>query len=149
MFPGVAERVKASAAWHEINHGIKPLFGVFWNLCINALFPGQSRVHCLPHTDFKNIVGVCLLAIYQVPGKRLVSSLSRVINYSHFHRKGFQSQEKVLASSLGSWGSSLSSPPGPLLLIRLLFSITLMLILLVRPVWFLWADELIPGVLRL
>ena len=69
MFPGVAERVEASAAWHEKNHCIKPLFGVFWNLCINALFPGQTRVHCLPHSDFKNIVGVCLLAVYLAPGK--------------------------------------------------------------------------------
>ena len=69
MFPGVAERVEKSAAWHERTYGIKPLFGVFWNLCINALFPGQKRVHCLPHTDSKNIVGVCLLAIYLAPGK--------------------------------------------------------------------------------
>ena len=69
MFPGVAERVETSAAWHETNNGIKPLFGVFWNLCVNAMFPGQKRVHCFPHIDFKNIVGICLIAIYQTPGK--------------------------------------------------------------------------------
>ncbi len=78
MFPGVAKRVETSAAWHEANHGIKPLFGVFWNLCLNALFPGQSRVHCLPHTDFKNIVGVCLLGIYLVPGRQLHSFLRKL-----------------------------------------------------------------------
>lgn len=69
MFPGVEERVRKSADWHEQKHGIKPLFQLFWNLCVNGIFAGQKRIHCLPHSDSKNIVGVCVLAIYQILGK--------------------------------------------------------------------------------
>ncbi|KAF9471692.1 hypothetical protein BDN70DRAFT_819685 [Pholiota conissans] len=70
MFPGVAERFLRSAEWHEAQHGIKPLFGLFWNLCYNGMFAGQTRIHCSPHADSKNIVGVCVLVIYQIPNKR-------------------------------------------------------------------------------
>ncbi|KAF9474801.1 hypothetical protein BDN70DRAFT_898677 [Pholiota conissans] len=38
------------------------------------MFPGQTRIHCLPHADAKNIVGVCVLVIYQVPGKKFNDS---------------------------------------------------------------------------
>lgn len=68
MFPGVALRFTESAHWHQKQYGIEPLFGLFWNLCINAVFPGQRRIHCAPHVDSKNIVGVCALLIYQIPG---------------------------------------------------------------------------------
>ena len=67
MFPGVAECVETSAAWHEENHGIKPLFGVFWNLCINApLFDkGINNVVCDAHCDSKNGgVLVCAVLVY-------------------------------------------------------------------------------------
>ncbi|KDR72454.1 hypothetical protein GALMADRAFT_143286 [Galerina marginata CBS 339.88] len=67
-FPGVAARFLLSAAWHKENYGIEPSFGLFWNLCINAMFQGQRRIHCLPHADFKNVVGVCVLVIYELPG---------------------------------------------------------------------------------
>ncbi|KAF8176786.1 hypothetical protein BJ912DRAFT_797408, partial [Pholiota molesta] len=70
IFPGVAERFLRSAQWHKEKYGIAPLFDLFWNFCINGLFPGQKRVHCRPHTDAKNVVGVCVLVIYQTPGKK-------------------------------------------------------------------------------
>ena len=50
---------------------MRPLFGLFWCLCINWSFPGQKRVHCKPHVDSKNVVGVCALVIYEIPGMLL------------------------------------------------------------------------------
>jgi hypothetical protein len=70
MFPGVAERFEHSAQWHREQFGIEPLFGAYWNLCINAAFPKQRRIHCIPHVDRKNIVGVCALFVYECPGGR-------------------------------------------------------------------------------
>ncbi|KAF5322157.1 hypothetical protein D9619_002095 [Psilocybe cf. subviscida] len=67
IFPGVAERMARSAKWQGNRWGIKPMFGVFYNLCINGIFPHQKRIHCEPHLDFKNIVGVCALLVYQDP----------------------------------------------------------------------------------
>lgn len=69
VFPGVAERFNKSAEWHKEKYGIVPQFGLFWNFCINGVFPGQKRVHCMPHADAKNIVGICVLVIYQLPGR--------------------------------------------------------------------------------
>ncbi|KAJ7893498.1 hypothetical protein B0H13DRAFT_1886381 [Mycena leptocephala] len=54
VFPGVAARFLADADWHWRRHGIKPMFGLFWCLCLNAWFPGQWRIHCRPHADKKN-----------------------------------------------------------------------------------------------
>ena len=68
IFPGVARRFETSADWHIRTYGFEPLFGYYWNLCVNGLFFGQKRIHCLPHADAKNIVGVCLLAIFLIPG---------------------------------------------------------------------------------
>ena len=67
VFPGVAERFDKSARWYK-ERGVEPLFGVYWNLCINAAFPKQARVHCGPHADQKNIVGICTLLVYELPG---------------------------------------------------------------------------------
>ncbi|KAJ7185092.1 hypothetical protein B0H12DRAFT_1083243 [Mycena haematopus] len=64
VFPGVAARFKTDADWHFEHYGIRPLFGLFWNLCLNAWFPGQRRIQCAPHADFKNQIGVCVLLIY-------------------------------------------------------------------------------------
>jgi hypothetical protein len=50
--------------------GIVLLFGVYWNLCINAAFSGQLNIHCTPHIDRKNIVGICTLLVYELPGGR-------------------------------------------------------------------------------
>jgi hypothetical protein len=36
-------------------------------MCANAAFPGQKIVQCRPHTDHKNIVGVCAVVVYQTP----------------------------------------------------------------------------------
>ncbi|KAF8236818.1 hypothetical protein L208DRAFT_1524221, partial [Tricholoma matsutake] len=57
-FPGVAEHFNESSSWYK-KRGIAPLFGVYWNLCINTSFPNQVQIHCGPHADRKNIVGVC------------------------------------------------------------------------------------------
>lgn len=50
---------------------MRPLFDLYFCLCINAAFLGQARIHCLPHADSKNIIGVCALVIYLVPGALL------------------------------------------------------------------------------
>ncbi|KAK7054082.1 hypothetical protein R3P38DRAFT_2499959 [Favolaschia claudopus] len=68
VFPGVAARFHADAKWHEQKYGIKPAFGLFWNFCHNAWFPGQKRIHCDPHADMKNQIGVCVLVIYVLAG---------------------------------------------------------------------------------
>ncbi|KAF8216690.1 hypothetical protein K438DRAFT_1747874 [Mycena galopus ATCC 62051] len=70
VFPGVAERFLKDAAWHKERYGIEPLFGLFWNFCVNAWFVngGQKRIHCHPHADRKNQIGVCVLVIYLLPG---------------------------------------------------------------------------------
>lgn len=78
FFPGVAERFRASADWHKVKYSIEPLFGLFWNLCTNAMFEGQKRIHCQPHTDYKNIVGVCAVVVYQIPGSFCFPTLTGV-----------------------------------------------------------------------
>lgn len=79
MFPGVAARYRQSKNFYE-NHPKRkfresPLFGLYWCLCINGMFTGQKRIKCDPHIDFKNIVGVCALLVYQLPGKNIFSLL--------------------------------------------------------------------------
>ncbi|KAJ6596573.1 hypothetical protein B0H10DRAFT_2197131 [Mycena sp. CBHHK59/15] len=54
VFPGVAKQFRKDAQVHWEKHKIKPMFGLFWNFCLNTYFPGQDRVHCYPHTDKKN-----------------------------------------------------------------------------------------------
>jgi hypothetical protein len=66
VFPGVAAHFDKSAKWHKAQ-GNEPLFGVFWNFCINVTFLDQKRIHCLPHINQKNIVGICALVIYEEP----------------------------------------------------------------------------------
>ncbi|KAF8144017.1 hypothetical protein K438DRAFT_1993263 [Mycena galopus ATCC 62051] len=60
VFPGVAERFLKDAAWHKERYGIEPLFGLFWNFCVNAWFVngGQKRIHCHPHADRKNQIDI-------------------------------------------------------------------------------------------
>ncbi|KAH6881232.1 hypothetical protein BKA70DRAFT_1446766 [Coprinopsis sp. MPI-PUGE-AT-0042] len=67
FFPGVAERYAKCVKWHA-ERGDEALFGHFFQFCVNATFPGQPRIHCLPHADWKNVIGVCLLVIYEIPG---------------------------------------------------------------------------------
>ncbi|KAI0259138.1 hypothetical protein BC834DRAFT_846937 [Gloeopeniophorella convolvens] len=56
VFPNVVKRFDESAKWHfDRSKGrVRPLFGCFWNFCLNGILPGDSRVHCLPHADAKN-----------------------------------------------------------------------------------------------
>ncbi|TFK58970.1 hypothetical protein BDN72DRAFT_906257 [Pluteus cervinus] len=68
LFKGVLERYDRNADWHFQRYGIKRMFDPFWNFCFNACYPGQDRVHCRPHTDHKNIVGVCVVIPYLLPG---------------------------------------------------------------------------------
>jgi hypothetical protein len=50
VFPGVARHFDESVKWFQ-EQGIEPLFGVYWNLCINATFQKQPQIHCDPHVD--------------------------------------------------------------------------------------------------
>ncbi|KAJ7845546.1 hypothetical protein B0H14DRAFT_2584670 [Mycena olivaceomarginata] len=67
VFPGVAEEFRNDAAAHYQRHGIRPMFGLFWNFCLNTYFPGQERVHCLPDSDKKNQIGVYVVLTYALP----------------------------------------------------------------------------------
>lgn len=83
-FPGVAARFDLSASWHKQQHGIEPLFGVFWNWCLNGYFPKtlrphqsppvkklnhqRNRVHCTPHADAKNPISICALMMWVLKG---------------------------------------------------------------------------------
>jgi len=74
MFPKIKVHFIHSAEWHKNKYGIQSHFGLYWNLCINAAFPqpvnavgpqsGSHSVHCIPHTDHKNGISVCILLIY-------------------------------------------------------------------------------------
>ncbi|KAF8227942.1 hypothetical protein L208DRAFT_1294107, partial [Tricholoma matsutake] len=55
VFPGVAEHFNESSSWYK-KRGIMPLFSVYWNLTL------------WPYADRKNIVGVCTLLVYELPG---------------------------------------------------------------------------------
>ncbi|TFK72417.1 hypothetical protein BDN72DRAFT_894773 [Pluteus cervinus] len=70
LFPGTLKRYDRNAAWHFERYGIKRLFDPFWNFCFNACYSGQDRVHCRPHTDHKNIVGVCVVIPYLLPDSK-------------------------------------------------------------------------------
>lgn len=83
MFPGVALRALRSGKWHEEKHGIRPMFGLFWNLCVNGMFLGQKRIFTAPHVDSKNIIGVCVVLVYLVPGMRF-APLALGLTYSDY-----------------------------------------------------------------
>lgn len=69
IFPGITKQFDEDVRWHNI----KPLFGYFWNLCINARFDGQASISTGPHSDSKNTINVCLMLIYE---RRALSALS-------------------------------------------------------------------------
>ena len=75
-FPAVAKRYRESAAWHKATYGIEPLFGGFWNFCLNGIFEGHDRIQCRPHADAKNPVGICVLMVYVLPGGEYLSVLN-------------------------------------------------------------------------
>ncbi|TFK60674.1 hypothetical protein BDN72DRAFT_904764 [Pluteus cervinus] len=68
-FPGVAIRFQNKVEeWIKRSNGEKvPHFGYFDNYCWNACFRDQPRVQCKPHTDHKNVVGVCVVIVYEKP----------------------------------------------------------------------------------
>ncbi|KAJ7650505.1 hypothetical protein FB45DRAFT_715501, partial [Roridomyces roridus] len=69
VFPGIAKRFREDVEKIKQRYpGVEPLFGLFWNFCLNAQFPGQRRIHCLPHADWKNQIGVCALLVYLISG---------------------------------------------------------------------------------
>ncbi|KAG1721347.1 hypothetical protein EDB19DRAFT_1835556 [Suillus lakei] len=60
-FPLLARRYRACAEALRI----QPLYGHFFNFCLNSARAGVRRVHCSPHVDWKNIaIGVCVVFIY-------------------------------------------------------------------------------------
>ncbi|KAI0055118.1 hypothetical protein BV25DRAFT_1843180 [Artomyces pyxidatus] len=64
-FPGIAQRYRRCHQVIKDEYGIEPLFGLFYNFCLNAARPGVPRVFCQPHVDWKNIaIGVCLIFVY-------------------------------------------------------------------------------------
>ncbi|TFK72814.1 hypothetical protein BDN72DRAFT_894457 [Pluteus cervinus] len=66
-FPAVAARYLACAEYWAAK-GITPHFGLFWCYCWNACYKNQPRIHCQPHMDSKNVVGVCVVVVYEKPG---------------------------------------------------------------------------------
>ncbi|KAJ7826160.1 hypothetical protein B0H13DRAFT_1918264 [Mycena leptocephala] len=56
FFPGLCARIEEKACLH----GIQPLFGYFWNLCVNACFEGQGAIMTDPHADSKNQIGLVM-----------------------------------------------------------------------------------------
>lgn len=66
-FPLIARRYKACAQYMRDTYGIEPLYGLFWNFCLNAARPKRviRRVHCFPHVDWKNLaIGICVVFVY-------------------------------------------------------------------------------------
>ncbi|KAF7311536.1 DEAD-domain-containing protein [Mycena kentingensis (nom. inval.)] len=68
VFPGIAKRFRKESKWHKKNYGIEPHFGLFWNFCLNAWFPGQKFISCGPHADSKNTATICALFVYVLKG---------------------------------------------------------------------------------
>ncbi|KAJ7177263.1 hypothetical protein C8R43DRAFT_1230274 [Mycena crocata] len=94
VWPGLAARFEEEAAWHKRESGIEPLFGYFWNFCLNAVFPGQSRIHTGPHVDFKNQIGVCMILTYVT---------SKGLNYNHRRRGWIVLWEAGIYVELPPW----------------------------------------------
>ncbi|KAJ7927185.1 hypothetical protein B0H13DRAFT_2653631 [Mycena leptocephala] len=74
FFPGLCARMEEEARLH----GIQPLFGYFWNLCVNACFEGQRAIMTDPHADSKNQIGVCLMLIYTLKSAKNFNSRLRI-----------------------------------------------------------------------
>lgn len=65
-FPEIVARYKQCHKAIESQHGVAPMYGLFYNFCLNGAWPGKTdRVYCEPHVDWKNIaIGVCLIFVY-------------------------------------------------------------------------------------
>ncbi|KAF9044589.1 hypothetical protein BDZ89DRAFT_1059069 [Hymenopellis radicata] len=67
LFPAIAARFQACADYMRTNHKMEPMFGRFWNWCLNAPLAGVKRVFCDPHVDFKNLaLAVCVVFVYGI-----------------------------------------------------------------------------------
>ncbi|KAJ7795479.1 hypothetical protein B0H14DRAFT_2620894 [Mycena olivaceomarginata] len=94
VFPGVAARFRADAKWHKDKYGIEPHCGLFWNLCLNTWFRGQKHIHCHPHADKKNQIGICILLIYVLESGK---------NFNHGQRTWIVIWEGVVIVELPPW----------------------------------------------
>lgn len=71
----------------KANHQIEPLFGLFWNFCINAPLPrdGVYRVSCWPHVDAMNLaLGICIVYVYGMPSTwpSLETNPNRILQFT-------------------------------------------------------------------
>ncbi|KAJ7651585.1 hypothetical protein DFH06DRAFT_942311, partial [Mycena polygramma] len=94
VFPGVAASFEKEAAIILEMYGITPQFGLFWNFCLNAALEGQDRIHCDPHADRKNRIGVCGLLIHILKGAG---------RFNHFQRTWLVIWEAGVAIQLPPW----------------------------------------------
>lgn len=67
-FPKIQEQVdQAATSLAEKYPGFKPMFGSFFNFCINASIPKKKVPHifCLSHVDAMNMAAmVCTVLVY-------------------------------------------------------------------------------------
>ncbi|KAJ6449727.1 hypothetical protein C8R47DRAFT_939764, partial [Mycena vitilis] len=94
VFPGVAASFDKEAAIIMETYGIAPQFGLFWNFCLNAALEGQDRIHCDPHADRKNRIGVCGVLIHILKGGE---------RFNHFQRTWLVIWEAGVAIQLPPW----------------------------------------------
>lgn len=67
QFPGIARRYARCCEYMEAEYKITPLYGLFWNFCLNWNDEKDDlkMVNCSPHVDSKNLaIGVCAIFIY-------------------------------------------------------------------------------------
>ena len=103
-FPGVAERLEEVAQVWKQTRGLEPMFGLFWNFCINGIYPDMQRVHCAPHADRQNFLGVCVIQVYCLPGCELGILIPPFHTEGPFTRS-IQSCSAKLAGGLGARGN--------------------------------------------
>ncbi|KAJ7172104.1 hypothetical protein C8R46DRAFT_1258041, partial [Mycena filopes] len=103
VWPGLAARFEADAAWHYERYQIQPMFGLYWNFCWNATFPEQDRTHTDPHCDYKNQIGCCSILTYL---------LKSGANFNHKLRTWLVLWEANIALELPPW--TLTSYPSSL-----------------------------------
>ncbi|KAJ7601733.1 hypothetical protein DFH06DRAFT_1352148 [Mycena polygramma] len=94
VFPGVAASFEKEAAIILEMYGIAPQFGLFWNFCLNAALEGQDRIHCDPHADKLNRIGICALLIHILKGGE---------RFNHFQRTWLVIWEAGVAIQLPPW----------------------------------------------
>lgn len=67
QFPGIRNRYMQAADYMKRQYGIAPMYGLYWNFCLNW-GRGSQFVKCLPHVDAMNIaIGLCSIFIFGEP----------------------------------------------------------------------------------